>query len=114
MRTLDDNNQEVTNPNLSIGSIIETDWMNENGEIERIQRYHVYTDYELQRMAEEEEHQRAHPSSDTRINALETGVDDSYDAIADLGVEVADHSMTLDDIMNAIAELGVELENLNG
>lgn len=114
MKILNDNNQEVTNPDLSIGTLVETDYTNDEGETERILRYHVYTDYELQRMAEEEAYQKAHPSPEVKIEALESGVDDSYDAIADLGVEVADHSVTLDDIMNAIAELGVELENLNG
>lgn len=48
-----------------------------------------------------------------RVKNLETGVDDSYEAIADLGVDVADHATTLDDIMEAIAELGVTIEELN-
>lgn len=49
-----------------------------------------------------------------RVDAIESGVNDAYEATAELGVEVADHAVTLDDIMNAVAELGVELEAING
>lgn len=50
----------------------------------------------------------------SRIDDIEGGIDDSYDAIAELGIEVAGHAITLDDIMDAIAELGQIVEESNG
>lgn len=87
-------------------------------------RYILYTPEQLEEFAEqdriqaereqkEKEQQEFLDSAPERVDALETGVDDSYEAIADLGVDVADHAVALDDIMEAIAELGVTIEELN-
>ena len=83
--------------------------------------YIPYTEEELENIHKEEElsdlTQKARdwlPYAPAQVEALELGVDDNYEATAELGVAVADHDITLDDIMEAIAELGVELEALNG
>lgn len=83
--------------------------------------YIPYTQEELEKQAEEKKlielTQKAQewlPYAPEKVEALEFGVDDNYEATAELGVAVADHDVTLDDIMEAIAELGVELEALNG
>ncbi len=85
------------------------------------QIYHTYTVEELaeikeqERLAAEEQakleaQQEFLDKAPNRVTALELGVDDNYEATAELGVEVANQGITLDDIMNAIAELGTIVE----
>lgn len=86
--------------------------------------YGIYVPYTSKELAEREAaikraeaEQRAYewlPSAPAQVGAVESGVDDAYGAIAELGVDVADHSVTLDDIMEAIAELGMIVEAQNG
>lgn len=87
--------------------------------------YHKFTDEELKIREEERikaekeakelaEKQKIMDELPNRVEAIEYGVDDSYDAIAELGVEVADHSISIDDIMDALVELGQLLEDNNG
>lgn len=86
--------------------------------------YGVYVPYTSKELAEREAaqrraeaEQRAYewlPSAQAQVSAVESGMDDAYGAIAELGVDVADHAVTLDDIMEAIAELGTIVEAQNG
>lgn len=84
-------------------------------EIEKRRKEKEEADRELEEAQKKaEEREKFLVTAPKRIDVLESGVDDSYDAIAELGVEVADHSVTLDDIMDAIAELGQIVEEQNG
>lgn len=80
-------------------------------------RYILYTDDELAEIAEkkrlqEEEQQKLEnqqlflEDASERMDEAESGVVDSQEAIAELGVLVDSNSISIEDLMNAIAELG--------
>lgn len=84
---------------------------------EEVTEWHQYTPEELAQRAEaekREEQQKADreflDEAPERLTDLEWGVDDSYDAIAELGGAVGEVEVTLDDVMDAIAELGQIVE----
>lgn len=53
------------------------------------------------------------PEEELRTRAIESGVNDAYEATAELGVDVANNEEMLDVIMEAIAELGVAVEEIS-
>lgn len=88
-----------------------------DSDYEEVTEWHEYTPEEIAEREESEKREQQAAADreflDTapeRINGLETGVDDSYDAIAELGIAVGDVEVTLDDVMDAIAELGQIVE----
>lgn len=88
-----------------------------DSDYEEVTEWHQYTPEELAELEESEKREQQDAAdreflntAPERINGLETGVDDSYDAIAELGIAVGDVEVTLDDVMDAIAELGQIVE----
>lgn len=80
--------------------------------------YVPYTPEQIEEIAEEradvenaEKVSKWLPTAPEQVSALEAGVDDNFDATAELGIEVANQSIALDDIMDAIAELGTVITN---
>lgn len=46
-------------------------------------------------------------SAPSRVNVAENNINDAQDALAELGMLVANNATTLEDVLNAVAELGV-------
>lgn len=64
--------------------------------------------------AKAEEREAFMDSAPSRLSGVESGVDDSYTAIAELGELSAQNAVSIDVIMDAIAELGQRVEENNG
>ncbi len=92
-------------------------------EVEHIQRYILYTPEELaQREADRLAAEEARKASEAeakrqaelkaKIEALPSQVDDLNEAVAEVGVMVADGEVTTNEILEAVAELGVRVEEV--
>lgn len=90
-----------------IDNVTKFAWADDDYEI--VKTWHEYTEEEL---AEQAENERLEKEQE-RLKETPQMVNNLNEAVAELGVDVANHEITLDDIMLAVAELGVAIEEVS-
>lgn len=117
MRIIDElTNQEITNPDLSVGVLFETLWASpeayatiddktkfalSDDDYEQVQLYHVYTEAELEQQALDKERN----ARSELMNALP-------DAVADLSDLVSSDTTDMQVVMDALADLSETVSEL--
>ena len=117
MRIIDElTNQEITNPDLSVGVLFETLWASpeayatiddktkfalSDDDYEQVQLYHVYTEAELEQQALDKERN----AQSELMNALP-------EAVADLSDLVSTDTTDMQVVMDALADLSETVSEL--
>lgn len=122
MRIIDENWNEVTDPDTEAGYLSEpmpfpkpgaydtidneTKFALDDDDYEIAQVYYRYTDEELADIKRREQEAAERQTLEETIKRQPEINETIFDGVAELGGMVVDNSVTIDDIMEAVAELG--------